>query len=128
MIDHMSVGVDDIPRAKAFYDAVFAPLDMSCLAAMDGLLAYGGAAIQFLAMEPYDGKEARAGNGMHVAFAAKSPEQVSAFHAAALAAGGECEGAPGPRAYPHKEVFAAYVRDPFGHKLEVLTDGFSAEE
>ncbi len=125
MIDHMSVGVDDLEKAKQFYTPVFARLGFGLMAEMAGLLAYGENAIQFLAMLPFDGKRPGVGNGMHVAFRANSVEQVDAFHAAALAAGAVCEGMPGVRAYPHEEVYAAYIRDPFGHKLEALTNGFT---
>lgn len=126
MIDHISVGVDDIGSAKEFYDRVLAQVGYGLLAEMCGLLAYGENSVQFLAMQPYNGEGASAGNGMHVAFKAKSSEQVDAFHAMALTMGATCEGAPGKRAYPHDEVYAAYIRDPFGHKLEVLTNGFAA--
>lgn len=126
MIDHISVGVDDIGSAKEFYDRVLAQVGYGLLAEMSGLLAYGENSIRFLAMQPYNGEAASAGNGMHVAFKAKSSEQVDAFHAVALTMGATCEGAPGTRAYPHDEVYAAYIRDPFGHKLEVLTNGFAA--
>lgn len=125
MIDHISVGVDDIERAKQFYTPVLSKLGLGLMAEMNSLVAYGGDVIQFLAMLPFDGQAAGAGNGTHVAFRAGSAEQVDAFHAAAMAAGAACEGAPGTRAYPHDEVYAAYVRDPFGHKLEALTNGFA---
>ncbi len=126
MIDHISVGVDDIESAKKFYDTILEKLEYYLIAEMDGLLAYGKNGIQFLAMKPYDGDSASAGNGMHVAFKAATSEQVDEFHRAAMQAGAMCEGAPGARAYPHAEVYAAYVRDPFGHKLEALTNGFAA--
>lgn len=125
MIDHLSVGVDDLTRAKNFYDKSLGALGLNCLAEMDGLIAYGVDNIQFLAMMPFDGEAYTTANGMHIAFHASSPEAVDAFYNAALSEGATCEGAPGTRAYPHSEVYAAYVRDPFGHKLEALTNGFS---
>lgn len=125
MIDHISIGVDDVTTAKDFYDRVFSQLGYGLLAEVSGLLAYGENTIQFLVMQPFNGAPAGAGNGAHFAFKAKSKEQVDAFHAVALNMGATCEGAPGTRAYPHDEVYAAYVRDPFGHKLEVLVNGFA---
>ena len=125
MIDHMSVGVDDVDSAKDFYTKTLGELGFGLLAEMPGLLAYGENSIQFLAMRPFDGETAGAGNGMHVAFKATTQEQVDAFHSTAMANRATCEGAPGTRAYPHAEVYAAYIRDPFGHKLEVLTNGFA---
>lgn len=53
--------------------------------------------------------------GVHVAFAAGSTEEVDAFHAAAITAGGTDNGAPGPRAHG---PYAAYVLDPDGTNLE----------
>ncbi|WP_262694869.1 VOC family protein [Kordiimonas aquimaris] len=125
MIDHLSVGVDNLARAKKFYDKSLNALGLSCLAEMDGLIAYGAEHIQFLAMMPFNGETFTSANGMHIAFHASSSQAVDAFYNAALSEGATCEGAPGTRAYPHKEVYAAYVRDPFGHKLEALTNGFS---
>ena len=61
----------------------------------------------------------------HVAFVAGGNEAVDAFHRAAIESGGSCEGKPGERTYPHRQVYAAYVRDPFGNKLEALTLGFA---
>ncbi len=126
MIDHMSVGVEDIEGARSFYNKVLGALGFGLLAEMPGLLAYGENAVQFLAMRPFDGETPSAGNGMHVAFKAGTQDQVHAFHSAAMENGATCEGAPGLRAYPHTEVYAAYIRDPFGHKLEVLTNGFTS--
>ncbi|SDE41882.1 VOC family protein [Kordiimonas lacus] len=125
MIDHLSVGVSDIDLARKFYDTLLESLGITLLAATDQLLAYGSGAIEFIAMLPYDGASPTGGNGTHIAFRATSPEAVDAFHQVALATGGICEGAPGPRAYPHAEVYAAYVRDPFGNKLEALSGGFA---
>ncbi|CAM2069661.1 VOC family protein [Sulfidibacter corallicola] len=125
IVDHLSVGVSDIDEAARFYDAVLACLDVKRMAKMDGLVAYGTDFIQFIAILPYDQQTATRGNGTHIAFRAKDKTQVDAFHEAVLAHGGSDDGAPGPRPYPHREVYATYVRDPFGNKLEALTDGFS---
>ncbi len=126
MIDHVSVGVADVERAAEFYGPVFATLGASELARLDGLVAYGRDRIEYLIMRPFDGGDASSGNGAHFAFVAESEEAVVAFHEAALVGGGTCEGKPGVRQYPHQAVYAAYVRDPFGHKLEALTSGFAA--
>lgn len=125
MIDHLSVGVSDIEAAEQFYDNVLSTIGLQRLAALDGIRAYGGERIEFLAMLPFDKGEASFGNGTHIAFKARSDSDVDAFHAAALSNGGSDEGSPGPRPYPHAEVYAAYVRDPFGNKLEVLRGGFA---
>ena len=126
MIDHLSLGVPDIATARAFYDPTLAAIGCNCLGTGDRFAAYGRANVEFLVMTPFDGEPATAGNGTHVCFAAPSREAADAFHAAGLAAGGRDEGAPGPRdAYPMPDVYAAYVRDPFGNKLEIVHNGFA---
>jgi predicted lactoylglutathione lyase len=68
---------------------------------------------------PAYGEAATSGNGTNVALLAQSREQVDSFYSAALAAGASDEGAPGLRdVHPH--FYAAYVRDPDGHKLVVV--------
>ncbi len=126
MIDHISLGVDDVSEGAAFYGPVLETLGAKELARLDGLVAYGRERIELAILRPFDGGEASGGNGTHFAFVADSRDAVDAFHAAALAAGATDEGAPGPRPYPHREVYAAFVRDPWGNKLEALTDGFAA--
>ena len=127
IIDHLSVGVPDIEQATGFYDSVLKTLGIDRLASSDGFAAYGAGAVQFLVMIPENGEPFSNGNGTHICFAASSPDAVTAFHQAALEKGGACAGAPGPRpAYPAPNVFAAFVRDPFGNKLEAIHNGFSA--
>jgi catechol 2,3-dioxygenase-like lactoylglutathione lyase family enzyme len=126
MIDHLSVGVTDIEKATSFYTEVLGKLGTDMLAKMDSLVAFGQGRIEFIAMMPHDGNDQTSGNGVHVAFKAANAEQVDAFHKAALENGGTCDGAPGTRPYPHAEVYAAFVRDPFGNKLEALSGGFAA--
>lgn len=127
LLDHASVGVPAIDTARKFYDPVMAALGCSCLAALDGLAAYGRETPQFVIILPYDKQAATAGNGTHICFAAPSRDAVDAFARAALTHGGTDEGAPGPRpGYPKADVYAAFVRDPFGNKLEAIHNGFTA--
>ena len=127
IIDHLSLGVPDIEKACAFYDPLLATLGYQRLVKTEGLAAYGEDAIQFLVMLPSDGDEYGVGNGAHVCFAAHGREAVNAFHATALEKGGKDAGSPGPRpAYPNPQAYTAYVRDPFGNKLEAIHNGFAA--
>ena len=127
LFDHASVGVSDVHRATKFYDGLLATVGAKRLAEHERFAAYGVRTLEFFVMAPYDGAAATAGNGVHVAFRAPDAASVSAFHAWALAHGGSCEGPPGPRpGYPRSDVFIAYVRDPFGNKLEVIAGGFAA--
>ena len=127
-IDHISIGVTSLEDAGRFFDAVLETIGVKRLTANAAFIAYGKDAPQFLTMLPYDGAAASAGNGVHVAFHAQSREDVDAFHKTALTLGGECEGAPGTRAgFPgDPEAYMAFVRDPFGNKLEAIASGFAA--
>lgn len=125
MYSHVTVGTNDYAAAKAFYEAVLAPLGLACIHAD----ATGGAAgwavdpdrtPQFWLVRPFDGKAATAGNGVTIAFEAARREQVDAIHAAAIAAGGRDEGAPGLRPHYHPDYYGAYVRDLDGNKLCVV--------
>lgn len=125
-IDHLSIGVPSLDKATPFYDSVFETVGVKRLATTDGFAAYGAGAPAFLLMLPYDGKAPSAGNGVHIAFRAPTKDAVDRFHKTALDNNGTCEGAPGPRdGYP-MDVYTAYVRDPFGNKLEIIFNGFSA--
>lgn len=127
VLDHMSVGVPSISEAVAFYDSLLDTIGVKRLVKTDGFAAYGADRPAFLVMTPYDGGAATNGNGTHVAFRAPSRPAVDAFHACGVKNGGRCEGAPGPReGYPNPDVYTAYLRDPFGNKLEIIHNGFSA--
>ena len=125
MIDHLSVGVSDIEKGKAFYDAVLGTVGFTAMAAADSYVAYGTDRVEFLIMLPFNKEEQTFGNGVHIAFPAKDDAAVDAFYKAALDNGGSDEGQPGERPYPHAPVYGAFVRDPFGNKLEVLRGGFA---
>lgn len=124
IIDHLSVGVPSISEGTAFYNGLMKGLDCDLLVATDSFAAYGRGAPQFLLMTPYDGQPYSSGNGSHIALLALSKGAVDEFHHYACAKGGRCEGQPGPRAsYPKEGVYTAFVRDPFGNKLEVIYNG-----
>lgn len=127
IVDHLSIGVPSIAEGTAFYNGVMEALGYDLIVATDGFAAYGKDTPQFLLMKPYDGKSFSAGNGVHIAFAALSEQAVDSFHQQACEQGGRCEGKPGSRpAYPKADVYAAFVRDPFGNKLEAIFNGFTA--
>ena len=124
MINHISIGVRDISRAKRFYDAALAPLGYSCLSQSEASLGYGrdGAiALWISAVErpvPSD-----AGSGLHVCFDAPTRKGVDKFHAAALKAGGRDNGKPGLRADYGPDYYAAFVIDPEGYRMEAYCGG-----
>lgn len=126
IIDHLSVGVSCIDMATGFYDGLLETLGYSRLATSDTFAAYGKDTPQFLVMKPENGDAFSAGNGTHIALVAPSKEAVDAFHEFAKNNGGECAGAPGPRAaYPIPDVYTTFAYDPFGNKLEAIYNGFN---
>ncbi|MCR9175866.1 MAG: VOC family protein [Alphaproteobacteria bacterium] len=120
ILSHVSLGVDDTEAAGRFYDAFLAPLGIARIMEAHGAIAWGRAFPEFWVGAPLDGEPASVGNGTHVSFLATSRSQVDAAHAAGLTAGGSDDGAPGLRAYG-EGYYAAFLRDPFGHRVEVHT-------
>ena len=118
IISHVSIGTNQFERAVAFYDSVLATLGCKQMMAYPGAVAYGRAFPEFWVQTPFDGRPATLGNGTHFGFVANSKEAVHAFHAAALAAGGTDDGAPGPRADYTDAYYGCFVRDLDGHKIE----------
>jgi catechol 2,3-dioxygenase-like lactoylglutathione lyase family enzyme len=120
MLSHVSLGVRDLARAMAFYDAVLIALGYVRLWTGENGLGYGapggGEKLNIFA-EP--GASA-AGSGFHLAFTAPDPISVDRFHEAALSNGGIDAGAPGPRPHYGATYYAAFVLDPEGHKLEAV--------
>jgi catechol 2,3-dioxygenase-like lactoylglutathione lyase family enzyme len=118
MIDHLSIGVREVAKAKRFYDAALKPLGYRCLSEGAGSLGYGEDTVQFWvnAAErpvPPDDK-----SGLHVCFGAATRQSVDAFHAAALGAGGRDNGKPGVRTDYGANYYAAFVVDPDGYRIE----------
>mgnify|MGYP003395017891 CR=1 FL=1 len=123
-IDHVSVGVKDIKRAKAFYDAALAPLGMAPVMPVEigGNLVGVGYGVpgkpSFWIQFPINGQAASMGNGVHIAFRADSRQAVDAFFLAAMERGGIEDGRPGLRTEYHPDYYGAFVRDPDGNKIE----------
>ena len=139
MFTYICLGTDNIERAARFYDAALGALgisrcDTSNEPEWDGWVGWGvyedrGAReVALWICPPFDGRTATVGNGSMVAFQAQTWAQVDAFHAAALAQGGSSEGAPGLRPQYNPDFYAAYVRDPDGHKLAAVCRGFTARQ
>ncbi|WP_394839444.1 VOC family protein [Pendulispora rubella] len=123
MFDHVSLGVADLERSAAFYDAALAALGYVRLWRNARSVGYGPEG--FTGEAPLailrQGAEAKTpGPGFHLAFVARSREAVDRFHAAAVAAGGVDEGKPGVREHYDAGYYAAFVRDPDGHRLEAV--------
>jgi catechol 2,3-dioxygenase-like lactoylglutathione lyase family enzyme len=131
MFSHVTIGTGDLARAVAFYDAALAPLGIERVPSKwETWTAWrrpGEAATLWVGRpydgQPYDGQPAGRGDGWMAAFAAPSRAAVDAAHAAALAAGGTDEGAPGPRQHFARDYYGAYIRGPGGNKLHFVHRG-----
>lgn len=121
MIDHVSVGVADLARAAAFYDAVLAPLGLTRLVALPATVGFGKTYPEFWINLRAGMAPAPPESGAHVGLRARTTAAVDAFHAAALAAGGRSDGSPGPRPEYHASYYAAFVVDPDGNRVEAVT-------
>lgn len=122
MFSHIMLGANDIDASKTFYDAVL------------GALGHGPGFVDpkgrvfwmtptgiFSISKPIDGGAACAANGSTIGFAAASPAQADAWHAAGVANGGTtCEDPPGVRSGPTGDLYLAYLRDPSGNKICAL--------
>jgi catechol 2,3-dioxygenase-like lactoylglutathione lyase family enzyme len=123
MIGYATIGTNDLERATAFYDKVLGVLGGQRIMPMGDrghLYGAAGGAGAVGVCTPYDGEAASVGNGSMFGFPAASREAVDAAHAAALAAGGVCDGPPGARM---DTFYAAYFRDPDGNKVCVFNMG-----
>jgi catechol 2,3-dioxygenase-like lactoylglutathione lyase family enzyme len=118
MLDHVSIGVKDVPRAKRFYDAALAPLGYACLSEGESSLGYGKDAVAYWVSAAAKPVRADMASGLHFCFAAPTRAAVDRFHAAALANGGRDNGAPGLRPDYGDAYYAAFVVDPDGYRLE----------
>jgi catechol 2,3-dioxygenase-like lactoylglutathione lyase family enzyme len=120
MFSHIMIGTNDLERAKSFYDTLLATLDVPPAMVDRHRIFYRTKTGTFSVSKPINGEPATFANGGTVGFAASSPEQVHAWHAAGLAAGGTtCEEPPGLREGP-MGFYLAYLRDPDGNKICAL--------
>jgi catechol 2,3-dioxygenase-like lactoylglutathione lyase family enzyme len=121
MFSHVTLGTNDWQRARPFWIAVMDTLGHPVMFERDGGIAFGlPTGPKTFIGAPFDGAEARPGNGVHIAYLVQNRAIVDAFHAAALANGGSDEGAPGLRPHYHPNYYGAYVRDPDGNKLQAV--------
>lgn len=118
MFTHVVVGSNDLQKSKTFYDALFGAIGGNPGHDMGKRVAYSHNGASFMVTEPINGQAATFANGGTIGFAAESPEQADAWHAAGVANGGtSCEDAPGPRDLGFAKLYLAYLRDPDGNKL-----------
>lgn len=121
MIDHVSVPVRDLTAAGAFYERLLAPLGYAKLVERPGSIGFGKRYPELWLNLRSNMAPAATNPGGHIALRAASEDAVRAFHAAALAAGGASDGAPGPRHAAMTTYFGAFVLDHDGNKLEAVS-------
>ena len=118
MFSHVMLGVNDLEVSRKFYDALLGALGLEPGVANKNRYFYRSPTGTFAITTPINGDPACHGNGSTIGFAAQTPEQADAWHAAGVANGGTtCEDAPGLREGPSGSLYLAYVRDPDGNKL-----------
>jgi catechol 2,3-dioxygenase-like lactoylglutathione lyase family enzyme len=116
IIDHIGLAVSDYDRSKQFFCRALAPLGIELIMEVRGWAGLGKAGKP----ELWLGAGAQAHSPMHIAFIADNRDQVRAFHAAALAAGGTDNGPPGIREVYHPNYYGAFVIGPDGHNVEAV--------
>lgn len=116
MFSHVTLGTNDLSRARIFYDSVLGALGYENLGNMEKASLWGSGGPRFVVLKPADGNIASVSNGLTVSFAAANRAAVDEFHQRALQAGGTDAGSPGFRDVG-PNVYAAYVRDLDGHKI-----------
>ncbi|HEY4369628.1 MAG TPA: VOC family protein [Steroidobacteraceae bacterium] len=123
MIDHTGIGVANVARSAAFYDAALGALGLRRVVQLPE--ATGADAVAYGTQYPVFWIDRFHPHGIkqHTAFTAPGRAAVDAFHAAALRAGGKDNGPPGLRdtskGYP-EGYYAAFVLDPDGNNMEAV--------
>ena len=123
MIDHLSIEVSDLGRARRFYDVALGALGLRVIAEPPDD-EYGAPCVGFDAGDNtsfWIAETEAQRPPLHIAFRAATRAQVDAFHAAALSAGGRDNGAPGLRPQYHADYYGAFVLDPDGNNIEAVT-------
>lgn len=118
MFAHIGLEVSDLARSAAFYDAVFHRIGCRRMYEAESAIAYGRVEARFWIVAR--GLPPAPGYG-HIALEAAGKAAVDAAYEAGLANGGSDAGPPGPRPQYGPRYYAAYLRDPDGLKLEVVS-------
>lgn len=127
MIDHIGYPVSDLAASRAFYEKALAPLGIAVIMEVTEQMTGGHGAHLGMGRDGvpffWIGSGKPAATGVHIAFSAPDQATVDAFHAAALAAGGTDNGAPGPRPEYHPGYYGGFVLDPDGNNVEAVFHG-----
>jgi catechol 2,3-dioxygenase-like lactoylglutathione lyase family enzyme len=121
MIDHVSIAVRDLDQAARFYETVLGAIGYRKLEARPHTVGFGKKYPELWINRRPSMPAPAEDCGAHVGLRAATAGLVDAFHAAALAAGGSCDGAPGMRPLHGDGYYAAFIRDPDGNRIEAVT-------
>ena len=124
MLGYITMGSNDLPRARVFYDGLLGTIGAKRMMEfgddMGGFTMWGTSMEQpgIAVTAPYNKEPATIGNGNMAAIVMLERAQVDALHAKALELGGVCEGPPGVRGDEGPQAFyGAYFRDLDGNKI-----------
>jgi catechol 2,3-dioxygenase-like lactoylglutathione lyase family enzyme len=124
MLDHIGIRVSNLERSKNFYRAALRPLNYVLRKEIPSAAGFGVVDGYGKSPDPAGDfwliEEDPQGPRVHIAFSASSHQQVDAFFAAARAAGGISNGAPGLRPEYHAHYYAAFILDPDQYNIEVV--------
>lgn len=128
LLDHITLVVSDYERSKAFYEKALAPLGVNVIMEYGTACGFGREKKPdfWIAQGPTSfqtAEQLKIITPVHVAFSARSREEVDAFYAAALSGGGRDFGRPGLREVYHPHYYGAFVLDPDGHDVEAVIHG-----
>jgi catechol 2,3-dioxygenase-like lactoylglutathione lyase family enzyme len=115
-LDHLSLPVRGLKAARKFYQAALGAIGMKINMDVDGAFGMGSKNEKIFWLS----QDRKAAGAAHLALRVDNREEVDAFHEAALAAGGEDNGAPGPRPEYGRNYYAAFVKDAEGNNIEVV--------
>lgn len=124
MFSHVTLGSSDLERSRRFYDATLGVLGCAPSAIWpDGRLRYFKNGMMLTILAPIDGGEPEPGNGHTLGFRVDAPETGDLWHSEGILHGGSAiEDPPGIRKRPIGDIYLAYLRDPDGNKLCVMTE------
>ena len=115
-LDHIGIGVRELKAARKFYAAALGAIGMKINMDVGEAFGIGSRTEKIFWL----GRDRRAAGGNHIALRVDHREEVDAFHAAAMAAGGKDNGKPGPRSHYGPHYYAVFVKDCEGNNIEVV--------
>ena len=121
MIDHISIAVRDLKASAQFFEPVLGTIGYAKLVERPDTIGFGKKYPEFWLNHRPAMARLAGDSGVHVCLRAAAAEAVDAFHRAALAAGGACDGPPGLRPEYSPRYYAAFIRDPDGNRIEAVT-------